>query len=85
MKLVDQPNLAPAENSEFIIVLGIYILPVQVYLATCRHIYTTNYMKQCGFAGAGRTDNRGEFPLFNRQRNIIKCFNLVFTLAVDFA
>ncbi|MNE17979.1 hypothetical protein D3C80_1109810 [compost metagenome] len=85
VKLVNQSDLPSAENGEFFIALGIYILPVQIHFSACRHVHAPDDVKQCGFAGAGGADDCGKLPLFDCKRNMVKRSNLIFTLAVDLA
>ncbi|MPN02953.1 hypothetical protein SDC9_150174 [bioreactor metagenome] len=85
MKLVNQPDLPPAENGEFFIAPRIDILPVQIHLSAGRHVHAADNVKQGGFAGAGGADDCGKLPLFDYKRNMVKRGNLVFALAIGFA
>ena len=67
VELVNQPDLPPAENSQFFIILRIYILSVQIHLSVCGYIYAADDVEQRGFAGAGSSDNCNKFPLFDSE------------------
>ena len=85
VELVDQPDLPPAEDRQFFVVLGVDVLPVQIDLAAGGHVHAADDVEQRGFARAGGADDGGELPLFNGQRNVIKRNDAVHVLSVDLA
>ena len=83
MELVDEPDLAPAENGEMLVILGVDILPVQIDLAARGHIHAADDVQKRGFTGARRADDRGELPFFDRKRYVVERRDLAFPLSVD--
>lgn len=65
MKLVDQPNLPPAEYGQLFTALGVDVLAVQIDLALGGNIHSRDNVQERRFSGSGGADDGGKFPFFN--------------------
>ena len=74
VELIDEPDVPVAELRQLVVGQTVQIHPVDDHLAAVGLVERTDDVQQRRFAGPGRTDNRHDFAVLNRQRNLFQDF-----------
>ena len=72
IKLVNQSDLAPAENRKLLFLLRVDVNPVDIHSSARRHIHSAQNMQKCRFSGPRRTRDRDKFALFHGKGYVVK-------------
>ena len=84
VELIDQADLPAPEDRQFVFAQAVNVRPADKYLAFRRLVHAAEDMQQGRFAAAGRTDDRDEFPCFDRKAHMVQRGDLRLTGAVYF-
>ena len=85
VKLIDQSNLAAAEDGKRRVAAGINVLSVQKDAAGRGLVHAAEDVQQGGFPGAGGADDGKELSLFDAKGDVVKGMNRVLPRSVNLA
>ena len=84
VKLINQTDLAAAEDSQRRLVQGGNIRSVHIHMPIRRRIHTAQNMQQVAFAGAGRPDDGHKLSFRHGKGHIVQRPYLRIALTVNF-
>ena len=84
IELIDEADLAAAEDRQRRVGAGVDVLPIHINVAARRAVYTAENMQQRRFAGAGRADDGKKLPARDGKAHVIQRMDSVLPRAVGF-